>query len=92
MRSVIFWVENPQVGNIGLEASSWRELLGTLKDIADTSQGSQMLSENVLQIPLKSDLPSLVKCGEACHSKGRTYRVLFLEDEPEWITVTKDEE
>jgi len=73
MHSVIFVAENPKPDAMPHQTEPWNELLRTLKDIVDTSPGTVMLSHNLLQIPLESALPALIRCGEACRAQTCTY-------------------
>jgi len=88
----ILAVEKPQDVDEILSGQNWNALLETLKDIAQTSQGIQTLAPNVLQIPLENGLHPLVKCGEVCRGRKISYKTLFFEDEPQWITTTRNEE
>lgn len=90
MNSVIFVVKKPENEPL-YEHGKWPKLLDTLKDIAETTQNSIMLGDNVLQIPLNSGMSSLVRCGGICKESNYTYQVLFLTENPEWIIVPREE-
>ncbi len=89
MHSAIFVAENPKPESLPHETSKWKDLLGELKRIESITPESILLAPNVLQIPLKNNLHSLIECGEQCRANEvYSYRVLFFSDVPEWITCT----
>ena len=51
-----------------------------------TSGGIDMLSKGIWLLDLRSSLPFLSQICAAADSAGVPYRLLFLEQAPEWIT------
>lgn len=61
-------------------------LQNAAKDMSGSSETTEKLSIGVWLIDLRKDLPLLGRVCEAADSRNVPYRLLFLEQEPEWIT------
>jgi len=86
MNSVIFVIDIPETSESMLEASAWRSFLLSLDHITNSTLGILKLSDNVFQIPLENGLPAFAQYGEECRAHRHSYRVLFFEENPAWIT------
>jgi len=58
----------------------------TVAGMSATSSRTEMLSTGVWLIHLQKDLPLLGRICAAADSAGVPYRLLLLEQEPEWIS------
>lgn len=56
------------------------------KDLPSLSKGIEPLGGYAWLIDLQTHVPFLSRICSTDHSVGASYRLLFLEQEPEWIT------
>lgn len=64
----------------------WTILLSDIANILGHYKGIESLNENVLLIPLDSGLTALAKVISRLDGEGSSYKVLFFDEEPNWIT------
>lgn len=61
-------------------------VLNAAKDLSESSEGIDKLAKGVWLLDLRTAVPFLSRICDAANSSGVPYRLLFLEQEPEWIT------
>lgn len=66
--------------------SSVAALQVAVQGMSGSSESTERLSTGVWLIDLRKDLPLLGRICAAADSRNVPYRLLFLEQEPEWIT------
>jgi len=86
MHSVILAVDVPPDVENPLTQRNWPILLEHLDRITNSVQGILRLSDTVVQIPLENGLPAFVECAQECKNLGCSYKVLFFQENPAWIT------
>jgi hypothetical protein len=86
MNSVIFVIDVPKTFESPLATHAWQQFLSGLDHITNSAPGILKLSDNVFQIPLENGLPAFVQYGEDCRAHQYSYRVLFFEENPAWVT------
>ena len=68
-----------------LQEKSWQSFSGRIESILQTAKGIERLSENVFLIPLDNGISPASLIFEAASRHELKYRVLFFEEEPEWV-------
>ena len=84
MHSALLVIEKPDLSNPEKE-KAWTDLKKALSGILATYERIEMLSENVLMIPMQSALPTFGDLIHAAQGKELSYRVLFFDQEPQWV-------
>lgn len=67
------------------EINKWWSLVHSLTSTKTKTDGVEYIQTGIWTIPLQSDLPFLSKCIHLTIDAVFPYRVLFLEEKPEWI-------
>ena len=88
MDSAIFVIDMPmpETSESVFEMDNWQRFLRSLDYITNSTPNILKLSDNAFQIPLENGLPAFVQYGEKCRAHQYSYRVLFFEENPAWIT------
>ncbi len=84
MDSALIVIEQPDRSHPHKE-TAWTNFQTTLSGITAKYEQIEKLSENVLMIPLQSALSALGTLIHVAQDNQLSYRVLFLDQEPEWI-------
>jgi len=66
----------------------WLKFLGAAREASTKNKEVQILAENVWRIPLKSGMATLCELVENVRAAHFSSRVLFLENDPEWVLWT----
>lgn len=86
MHSAFLVIEKPDLSDPDKE-TAWTNFQTTLSGITAKYEQIEKLSENVLLIPVQSALSALGTLIHVAQGNQLSYRVLFLDQEPEWIPV-----
>jgi hypothetical protein len=76
---------NDMTGHFGRNQSVM-SVLSAAQDLSESSEGIDKLAKGVWLLDLQKAVPFLCRICDAANSTGVPYRLLFLEQEPEWIT------
>lgn len=77
-------IEKPDLSDPDKE-KAWTDLKKALSGISTKYESVEKLSENVLMIPMQSALPAFGTLIHVTQESQLSYRVLFLDQKPEWI-------
>lgn len=86
MHSILLIIEMPDRSHPDKE-KAWSDMKKVVSGIATNNEGIERLSENVLMIPLQSALSAFGTLIHVAQAQQLSYRVLFLDQKPEWIPV-----
>lgn len=86
MHSALIVIEKPDLSGTDKE-NAWTNFQTILSGIAAKYEEIEKLSENVLMIPLQSALSALGTLIHVAQDNQLSYRVLFLDQMPEWVPV-----
>lgn len=64
----------------------WPKLVKELHRIAATTIGTQILSENVLMIPMQTGSQGFASAVEAAEAAGLQHLALYFQQPPEWVS------
>jgi len=90
IHSVLLYVEQPTYGTD--ETLNWNPFLEKAGIITRSSVETERLGESCWLIVLRSDLGSFASLVHEVQDHKLRYRVLFLEEQPDWIrpsTITE---
>ncbi|KAF0220335.1 MAG: hypothetical protein FD174_1236 [Geobacteraceae bacterium] len=68
------------------EIEKWNNFVETLSQKVSSVEGIEMLSENVMQIPLENGLLLFAEVVRTCNLDSYQCKVLFFDEDPKWIT------
>ncbi len=87
MKTALFVVcEKPNPG--GMQAAAMLNFLEQSAEILAHSPGAEILNARTFQLPLDGALHTLVALGHLAATLHIDARVLFLEEDPNWIPVS----
>jgi|HubBroStandDraft_4_1064222.scaffolds.fasta_scaffold861109_1 hypothetical protein len=90
MDSILIVLKWPQIDENGKPTDDdylvdWRRLCNDARGILGSSPGATVLAQNVFVLPAKTHLPAAAQILELAKTYRIPYRVLFLEQAPQWI-------
>lgn len=87
MHSALLVIEKEELSPADFDRQkAWDGAMASIRQTLKLTNQVQVLAENVFLIPLRSDLSTLSLLIGAClEYRGMAYKVLFLNEAPEWI-------
>jgi len=85
MHSVLLVVDKPDAGD-HVGNKKWRDFLGDIQSTIARSSEIEVLGERCWLIPLDKGVGTLASLVYFAEARDLTYRVLFFEDAPQWVT------
>ncbi|HZL79341.1 MAG TPA: hypothetical protein VFC17_10860 [Candidatus Limnocylindrales bacterium] len=70
----------------------WKDFLGCVPQFARPNKETKMIHENVWLIPLDSGMRFLAQLFDLANGKNIPLRILFLDEEPDWLQYPKLDE
>ena len=70
----------------------WKDFLGCVPQFARPNKETKMIHENVWLIPLASGMRFLAQLFDLANGKNIPLRILFLDEEPDWLQYPKLDE
>ena len=67
----------------------WPKLVKELREISAINMGTQILSDNVLMIPMKNGPQGLHSAVAAADEAGLQHLALYFEGPPEWVSSSE---
>jgi hypothetical protein len=81
--------EKPIRGTVQDPDKIWKEFLGNYRSHIRPTEDIQMIHENVWLIPLDTGMPFVGRLLDWTNMAGIPLRILFLDEEPDWIQYPK---
>jgi hypothetical protein len=84
--------ERPKMATDEEERKKWGDFLGSIRQNARPNKETTLINDNVWLIPLDSGMRFLAQFFDLAVGKDIPLRILFLDEEPNWLQYPKPDE